>query len=317
MKVLFICSGNSSAGISTVVFNQGSSLEKEGVKIDYFTIIGKGWISYFRNIFLLVRHLKKNKYELYHAHYALSGFVAAISMWITNMKPRKKLIVSLMGSDVLGSRLIRIIERFFCRTLWARVITKSVAMKDLLLYPEAVVIPNGVDMNRYKPSGREQARSVIGYDGAAKLVVFVADPAREEKNYRLAKESVRRVGRNDVELLVVNRVKNESVPSYLNAADLLLSTSKWEGSANVIKEAMACNIPVVSTATGDVFELFENMDGCYICSFNPTDTAEKIGLALDFTHRTNGRKRLMDIGLDAESIARRIIIEYRMLMESR
>ncbi len=152
MRVLFICSGNSSTGIGNVVSNQARSLEKAGLKIEFFPVTGKGWISYCRNIFRLIRYLKQNKYDLFHAHYALSGIVAAVSLWYLGMKPGKLLIVSLMGSDVFKSRLLRVAERFFYRTLWARVITKSSSMKELLSFPEAVIIPNGVDMNRYRPA---------------------------------------------------------------------------------------------------------------------------------------------------------------------
>jgi glycosyltransferase involved in cell wall biosynthesis len=315
MRVLFICSGNSSTGISTVVNNQASSLVKAGLQIEFFPVTGKGWISYFGNIFKLTRYLRDNKFDLFHAHYALSGIVAAVSLLVMGKKPGKRLIVSLMGSDVFKSRLLRIAERFFYRTLWARVITKSSSMKELLAFREAVIIPNGVDMDRYRPAERDDCRSVLGINADTRLILFMADPAREEKNFRLAEIAVGLIGMSDIKLQVVNNVENKSVALYLNSADVLLSTSKWEGSANVIKEAMACNIPVVSTNTGDAGELFEGVKGCYICSFDPVDVAQKIMSAINFKNRTKGREKLIDKGLDAESVAGRIIKEYEKILE--
>ena len=92
MKVLFVSSGNNAEGISVIVKNQGESLKKAGIDLSYFTIIGKGSLGFFKNIFRLRRHLRYNKYDIIHAHYSLSGFVAAIA-------GAKPLVVSLMGSD--------------------------------------------------------------------------------------------------------------------------------------------------------------------------------------------------------------------------
>src|SRR4030042_595614 len=100
---------------------------------------------------------------------------------------------------------------------------------------------------------------------------------------------------------------------YLNAADVLVLTSFKEGSPNVIKEAMACNCPIVSTDVGDVRELIENLKGCFITSFDPTDVANKIILALDFRDKyryTTGRDRILSMGLDSKSIAEKMAKVY-------
>src|SRR4030042_4531165 len=101
---------------------------------------------------------------------------------------------------------------------------------------------------------------------------------------------------------------------YLNAADVLLLTSFHEGSPNVIKEAMACNCPVVSTDVGDVRWVVGNTSGYYISSFDPGELAEKIKLAIVFRekHRqTNGRDRISELGLDSETVAKKIIDVYK------
>ena len=90
-------------------------------------------------------------------------------------------------------------------------------------------------------------------------------------------------------------------------------TSLWEGSPNVIKEAMACNIPIVSTDVGDVREVIGNTEGCYITSFEPEYIAEKIELALQFGKRTDGRENIKH--LESSLIARKIIDLYKKIVD--
>ena len=107
------------------------------------------------------------------------------------------------------------------------------------------------------------------------------------------------------------------MPFYHNAADMVLLTSLWEGSPNVIKNAMACNIPIVSTDVGDVREVVGDTEGCFITSFHPQDVAEQIEMALAFAGtkgRTKGRKRLVEWGLDSKTVVKRIIGVYKEVL---
>ena len=98
--------------------------------------------------------------------------------------------------------------------------------------------------------------------------------------------------------------KRHEVNFLLNACDLLLMTSIREGSPQVIKEAMACNCPIVSTEVGDVKDIIGNTKGCFITSHDPIDVAKKIQLALDFGKRTNAREKIkhLDINIIADKI---------------
>jgi glycosyltransferase involved in cell wall biosynthesis len=87
-----------------------------------------------------------------------------------------------------------------------------------------------------------------------------------------------------------------------------------EGSPNVIKEAMACNCPIVATDVGDIRWVLGETEGCYISSFDTKEFADKIRLALKYSEtvgRTNGMKRIQELGLDSETIAKRIIDIYK------
>ena len=94
----------------------------------------------------------------------------------------------------------------------------------------------------------------------------------------------------------------------------LLLTSKWEGKPNIVKEAMACNIPVVATKVGDIEYLFENTEGCYYTDPASDKLAEKINYILNNQIEPNGRHRIIDLKLDSESIADEIIQLYQEVL---
>jgi glycosyltransferase involved in cell wall biosynthesis len=107
------------------------------------------------------------------------------------------------------------------------------------------------------------------------------------------------------------------VSTYMNACDVLVLVSKAEGSPNVIKEAMACNLPIVSTDVGDVTEIIDSTEGCYICDGNPEAVAAQLMNALRLNQRTNGRKRILSLSLDSREIAKRIIGIYEDISKKR
>lgn len=105
----------------------------------------------------------------------------------------------------------------------------------------------------------------------------------------------------------------------MNASDVVVLTSLWEGSPNVIKEAMACNRPIICTNVGDVSLVFGNTLGCYLISFDPKDVVSKLTMALSFSEKhdkTNGRRRIFELGLDSKTVANRIINIYQSILNS-
>jgi glycosyltransferase involved in cell wall biosynthesis len=159
------------------------------------------------------------------------------------------------------------------------------------------------------------SRAKLGFASDKYYLIWVSNPNRPEKNYKFAEEAVKLLNREDIELVPVYNTPNELLPFYYNAADVLLLTSLWEGSPNVIKEAMACNCPIVSTDVGDVAQLIDGVDGCYLADFDPNDFRQRIELALDFGHRTSGRKRIVELGIYSEAIAKKIIELYKSGIE--
>ncbi len=144
---------------------------------------------------------------------------------------------------------------------------------------------------------------------------FAANPDRHEKNFELAKKSFLKAGIPNAEFKVVNNVKHEDMPYYLCASDVLISTSKWEGSPNIIKEAMVCNCPIVATNVGNVKWLLGDLNGHYIAKHDAKDMADKIHLALDFGERTNGKQRLFDLDLASVTVAKKIERIYHYVLK--
>jgi glycosyltransferase involved in cell wall biosynthesis len=176
------------------------------------------------------------------------------------------------------------------------------------------VIPMGIDLNLFKPMPKAEARRMLGLDQDIRYVLFVTDPNRPEKRFYLAQQAVSRVGLHIVKLLVVSGQPHEKIPIFLNAGDLLLLTSSHEGSPVIIKEALACNLPVVSVNVGDVREQLENISGCVICEDDSVDTiSNAIKKALAYPYPIDGRESVRALSWDL--IAKRTISLYQNCLE--
>lgn len=323
--MLFVSSGNSRDGISPVVRNQGESLIKAGVSLDYFAISGKGWKNYYKSISELRSLLLKSNFDILHAHYGLSAIVALLA------RRKERIVASFMGDDILGSRnsagnitlsskLYSWLNRNLARFFHQAIIVKSKEMQGWFLNAinKTFLIPNGVDLSEFKPVNRESAYAKTCWDRSCMNVIFVSDPSRLEKNYPLAEVAVRKLNNILLELQVVNMISNRELVYYYNAADCLVLPSFHEGSPNVIKEAMACNCPIVSTRVGDVEWMLGETEGCFLAENDPEDFAEKLEAALRYSEdkgRTNGRERIISLGLDSESVAKRIIELYHKVLQ--
>lgn len=303
MKVLFVSSGRYGK-INPLVENQARSLTSAGLEIEFF-LVESGITGHWHSIRNLKQKLRVHKYDIIHAHYSFSAFVATLAC-------AKPLVVSLLGSDASKNVLLRSITTYLSNRLWAVTIVKTLDMKQKLNLKHAFVIPNGVDIDRFAPIPKKDARFQIGYGFDRKLVVFVANPKRKEKNYKLAIDSIRKANRRsgyEIELMTIYNTPNNDVPYFLNAADVLLLTSKREGSVNVVKEAMACNTPVVSTDVGDVSKNTSDVAGCYVVKGNSDFLADAIIKAID-DDNSAGRERIIELELDSKNVANRILNIY-------
>src|SRR5712664_1222709 len=99
-------------------------------------------------------------------------------------------------------------------------------------------------------------------------------------------------------------IPNAEVPVWLNASDVLLLTSMHEGSPTIVKEALACGLPVVSVDVGDVAERIEGVEGCYLAPPQSADLAAKLCLVRQSRKRLNCQTRLEELSI--VSVARKL-----------
>ena len=305
MNILFVSSGNSSIGLNPIIKNQGTSLERNDLNVQYFLIRGRGVFGYLGNVIALRRLIKKKEFDIVHAHYSMSGFVAALA----GCRP---LIVSLMGSDVKSDKYFKFLIKVFNGLFWNELIVKSNDMKLSLDIETAHVIPNGVDMKKFRPIDKNYSLKKVGWSKKNINILFAANASRPEKNYKLANDSCAMLKNKNIVLHTLNNIPNDEMPFYFNSSDLVVLSSLWEGSPNVIKEAVSCNTPVVSTDVGDIHEIIGSIEGCYVSDPTVKNFSRAIEIALSNKAQINCRSAAYKYR--SGYIAKKIINLYKGLL---
>jgi glycosyltransferase involved in cell wall biosynthesis len=172
--------------------------------------------------------------------------------------------------------------------------------------PPTAVIPSGIDFEVFRPIGAAEARGSLGLPAGKRLVLFVGDPRETRKRRALAEEAARMAG---ADLVVAWGQPREAIPVYMGACDVLVFTSIHEGSPNAVKEALACDLPVVSVDVGDVGERLAGVEGCVVCPDDrPQALAEALRVVLDRGGRVDGRAAVRD--LDEAALTARVVDLY-------
>ena len=279
------------------------------MELEYFVVSGRGWKSYVKSIKPLRRKVREGGYDVIHAHYSWTAYMASIA----TIGLRVPMVVSLMGNDILDHWWYPGLARLVAKLKpWRAVIVKSQEMKERVGMVYANVVPNGVNMERFSEKSKVESREELGWDSAKKHVLFPARKEDTRKNWPLAEGAVKRLG--GIELHEMNGVPNDKTPILYNAADAVVLPSFYEGSANAMKEAMACNAPLVTTDMGDCRERIDGVEGCYVANtYEVEEFAELLGKALAFGGKTKGRERLLADGIADWQIARKLIDIYEQV----
>ncbi|KPJ66676.1 MAG: hypothetical protein AMJ43_07275 [Coxiella sp. DG_40] len=291
------------------VKEQVESLEKEGIEIDVLFI--NGWeskLNYLWGILRLWKCLLTHRYDLVHAHYVFSGIIARCQFLYPVVLTHHGIEVFLTWQRV-PSRLITY--------LVDKTIVVSQQQKEKLRYKNMVVIPCGIDFDLFRPMSREEVRQELNLPPEKKLVSCVGHYSRPEKRFDIIQAALTLAQEKDpsIELVLVRNQTHDIVPLYMNACDVILLVSDGEGSPMVIKEAMACNLPIVSVPVGDVPEIIKDTEGCYLCTQDPEDVAVKLLLALSNGKRTEGREKIKHMELS--QISRKIIAQYQEVLHNK
>jgi glycosyltransferase involved in cell wall biosynthesis len=268
--------------------------------------------------------LRGGAFDLVHAHF---GHTAAIVADICRQF-RTPMLVSYCGGDVNGeegtlarrtkSWIGSVASRLAGFTA-AAIVVKTPAMLQRL--PSAIrkrteIIPNGVDLDYFVRTNRDVARTRLGWPDE-RIVLFGGRRVDPTKNYRLAEAATQELNNlgERAKLIPLEGVPHDQVPVWLSAADVVLLTSLREGSPNVVKEAMACDSPIVAVSVADVPWLLDGVANARVCSYDPKSVAHGIAEVLG-AGPGGGRERLRELGLDSDSVAAKLEVLYRKIVRT-
>jgi teichuronic acid biosynthesis glycosyltransferase TuaC len=312
MKILVVCSGNHKnfdfQKNQAFIFDQIQAVRSfnSEISFDTFYIKGKGICGYLKNLKKLQEEIRNSNPDLIHAH---GGVISLLS----GLQRKVPVVSTFHGSDINKPFLncISNIAGIFSK----KIIFVSARLKGKSIFKfqaKSIIIPCGVDLKVFY-----QTTSKISDSGLIKSrILFPSSFEIPVKNYNLAKQALDYIP--NICIVELKDKTRKEVNELINSVALLLMTSFREGSPQIIKEAMACNCPVVSTDVGDARWVIGETEGCYICSFDKMDIAEKSKSALEFARtkgHTIGRQRIIELGLDSESIANRIVEVYKKVAD--
>ena len=317
MKLLIIASDKGGRFVPFIE-EQITALQYAGVEIVRYGITGKGFLGYLRCLPALKRAIKQHQPDLIHAHYGLSGLLA-------NMQRLVPVVTTYHGSDINKPNILRFSKIAMRLSAWnifvsKRNITIAQPKDKYTLLPCGVNLPLlWSEMQNQQVEQLTLNQWVQGkLNAGVKHVLFVGAFNNVVKDPELAKAAINELVREgiNVDLIELKGYNREQVNALMYNCDTLLMTSKTEGSPQVIKEAMACGCPIVSVDVGDVAERVSGVEGCYVVSSRePAAIAEALQQALVFHGKTNGRQRIIEMGLSNEQVAERLVEIYERLLE--
>jgi len=297
---------------------------KKYVDIDLLVLSGGNGISpYLKDIPKITSKIKQQP-DLIHIHYGNASTLVKLLH-----RSKIPIITSYCGDDLLGtlktekSYTLKSIVLKKINNFLSRLDTESIVKSDVLaqeirgVAKKIHIIPNGVDTEKFNFVNKNEARKVLKLQVSEdkKIILFPADTKNPRKNFKLLSDALSKINNKNYQVLTFeNRtVTPDLVPLYLNAADLVISTSFYEGSPNIIKEAMACNCSVFSTDCGDVKWLLDEVNGSKILSYSEEEWTKELEIFLTKNNDqtiVNAREMLIKKELDIDSVAKKIIRIY-------
>ena len=310
------------------VLEQGESLRQLGMTIDYMAVRG--------NYILAVRELKRKiqafKPDIIHAHFGLSALTAELQSLVP-------VVTTFHNGETLNWH-VNFLTSLFSRRA-KHVVYVAQHIHDLVYFKakKYSIIPCGVNMDDCHIIDQAIARQQLGFEDGVKYILFGGGFDNLRKNYAILREAVERIEQapwvpvqggercGNIVCLEMKGLSRADCVLRMNACDLFALPSHSEGSPQALKEAMACNCPIVATDMADVRHLLGDMPGHYILR-NPRSTKERwdadeksvdelvalVQEALQFNARTNGRDRITELRLSNEQVAEQLIEIYEQVL---
>jgi teichuronic acid biosynthesis glycosyltransferase TuaC len=239
------------------VRDQVAALQKTpGVDVEVFAFPPRTYARAARD---LRRRYHNERFDVVHVHFGLTAWPALAVRHGTR-------VVTLHGTDVRHPRSRRITSAALGRYDLVAAVSAELA-RDI---PKAhrhrlAVLPCGVDLDRFVPIPRREARERLGLDPGGRYLLFPADPARPAKRPDRARELAAAAG---AQLLTLGRVHPFEVPLRVNAANAVVVPSEHEGFGLGALEALACDVPVVATPVGNHPTALDGIDGALCAPYD-------------------------------------------------
>lgn len=286
------------------VRDQVDEVRRRGIEVDLFAFPpGRGeYVPATRHLRSLLR---RQRFDLVHAHYGLAG-------WVARLAGATPLIVTFHGTDVRHHLVGHLSRRLAWRIDLVAGVSRGLFEAEddrpgLPAVPASTVLPCGPDLHRFEPRPRAEARRALGLDPEGSYLFFPANPARPEKRHDRAAEVAAAC---EVDLLTGGSIEPEQMPLWLNAADAVLVTSDYEGFGMAAVEALACDVPVLSTPVGIAPYALGGIDGCLCAPFEVETWATVARRHVEAADpRVDGAGRAET--LSAARMAERVIEAYR------
>lgn len=265
---------------------------------------GKG--EYLKSILAIRKLIKIFNPEIIHIHYGLSG------LFLLFFRPKCKIFVTLHGGDILAK------QGNYLQVLLTKIILKRVDKAFILNAEMAVtlsklgvpfeILPCGVDVNFFSPINREEKKD------STKTIVFPGDPNRKVKNFELFENVVvelKKTYLDKINIKIVHDLNRGQVADLLCNSDCLVMTSHSEGSPQIVKEALSCNLPVVSVPVGDVKEVIDELPSCFVTQNHSAKELAACVIKSFNTDSSDLRQRFINKGIyDNCSITNRLYKNY-------
>lgn len=308
MKILIVCSGNaenfSLEKDQAFIFDQIKAIEKlhKDIQFDIFVVKEKGISGYLHQIKKLKNKIFDFDPDIIHAHGGHIGFLCIFQRKVP-------VVITFHGSDIniIFNRFISFMAALFS----ASCIFVSKNLKKKLPFIKGEIIPCGVDLSIFYPINSTEAKKQLGLNPDQKYILFPSSFENEIKNFPLAQSVMHNFP--DYQLMEISDRTRKEVNLLLNGSEALLMTSFSEGSPQTIKEALACNVRIVSVDVGDVREQLKEVDGCFCCQYNQKELTEKLKKSLAEPRPAKGRKRAENYS--NIKIAETIYAVYNQILE--
>lgn len=329
MKILAVTNMYPTAAnpwLGNFVEQQVKGLCEIGMEVEVLLLdrAAEGARTYLRMREEIRKRLSQGKHDLVHVMY--SGVMADLATRGLGQIPA---VITIHGSDLMGERLSDPIRRFSAHVgvLATRraakrangIIVVSNRLRDALPLEidraKVRVIPCGIDLDRFKPEDALECRRKLGWRTDTYHILFATN-GNPVKRPELARKTVDLLLQRGVkaELHEMRGIPYSDVTTWINASHAMILTSLHEGSPTIVKESLACNVPVVSVDVGDVIERTTGIAGCHVVGATVHDLAKGLQEAVSVRNDVDGRSHMQDLSIIR--IAERIGDFYREILSA-